>query len=233
MMTVPTVVSMPKKGGPVYQCDEHRIDELLDIAGIAATEAARSDLEIALWLAQSESSLAHEAKHQPTPKRLRRLEQSITKTLNSLAGVREHGYASQIGLEMHRAGAGVVEAQFVRKLGEHKELPTIPEDAVWVLIDIQRLLCAWLERIKKVPRRKRANPGKPEKDAMLRYAQEFFIRYSSGEPKKFTEFSERFFEAVIGKDAREIDEVTGKLDWQKRKLQKQRRVESLIVKKRQ
>jgi hypothetical protein len=199
---------MRKKRGPpsrrefrreIHLDHEIQIDPLLEAAGIRRNAQTKDDLEIALLLAQSESSSAHEAKHQPTPKLLRRLEQSITKTLNSLAGVREHGYASQIGLEMHRAGAGVVKAQFVRKMGEHKELPTIPEDAVWVLIDIKLLLCAWLERIKKVPRRKRANPGKPEKDAILRYAKEFFIRHSSGEPKKFTEFSERFFEVVIGK----------------------------------
>jgi hypothetical protein len=214
-----------------FKCDEQQIDDLLKIANIPTKAAARSDFKIALWLAQSESYSAQEAKHQPTPKLLRQLEQSITKTRNLLANVMEKSYAGQIGLEAHRAGAGVVKAQFVGKLGEHKEQPKIPEDGIFVLIDIQSLLCAWLERIKRVPRRKRANPGKPEKDAILRYAKEFFITHS-GNSKKFAEFSERFYEQVIGKSSGEIDEVTGKLDWQKRKLQRQTRARELNRQKR-
>jgi hypothetical protein len=230
-MTVLTVVIVPKKGIPVYQCDERRISELLEVAGVAATVATRSDLEIALWCAQSANTSEQDAQDRPTPKLLGQLENSIKKTRMLLGRVTKYAYTSNIGLAAFRAGTDVVRTQFIGKLGEHDIFQTIPEDGMVVFIDIQNLLHAWYDNIKRVPHRKRSNPGKPDKDVIVDLADQFFRRHSSGNSNKFPEFTERFFEAVTGKSISGLDEVTGKLDWQRRKVRRQKRAGSLMAKK--
>jgi hypothetical protein len=82
---------------------------------------------------------------------------------------------------------------------------------------------AWRDNVKRVPRRKRQPPGKPDKEVIMFYADEFLRRYSSD---KSLEFAERFFEVVTRKTTGKLDEVTGKLDWQRRKVRKARRTKA-------
>jgi hypothetical protein len=121
---------MPNGNSSSYERDERQIDELLEIAGIVRSAAARDDCEIALWLAQSASASEQGDQNRPTPKRLAQLEISITKTLHLLESVKGHTYTSNLGLEVHRAGDGVVNAQFIGILGKHEEFPTISEDGL-------------------------------------------------------------------------------------------------------
>jgi hypothetical protein len=148
------------------------------------------------------------------------LENTIEKTRCLLESVRRHGSTRNIGLQVHRGGAGVVRVQIPWELAKRKEPPpAVSEDEVFVLIDIRELLRAWLASVKKIPRRKRQNPGRTDKDAIAFYGQEFFQRYSPDDRKKCPEFLERFLE-VAHNLSTEYDQVSGKMDWQSRKLQK-------------
>jgi hypothetical protein len=209
---------MPRKKGPAYRRNERQIDDLLEIGGIAKTPTARSDLEIALWVARSASAIEKNAQDRPSPRLLDQLERSIVRTRMLLAEVKGHA-SSTVNVLRTRAGADVVKAAVVRDLGKHGELPTIPEDSIVVEIDIQNLLDAWHNNIKRIPRRKRSNPGKPEKDAIVYYADQFFRSHSPVSSAKFIQFAERFFDAVLEKPTSE----TFKLEWPIRMLRVQKK----------
>jgi hypothetical protein len=136
------------------------LDDLLGAAGVVVEDArVRADLELALYRARTESASEQAAKNRPSPKLLENLEKNITKTQLSLEKAEKYASTSNIGSQIIPLETGIVKALPVRILGKHKELPTIPADAMYVCIDINNLLRVWHDNVKKVPREPQAKQG--------------------------------------------------------------------------
>jgi hypothetical protein len=200
--------------------DARRIDNLLEVAGVTKNAATQCDLVIALACGRSAYASEQQAHKQPTPELVHQLQTSILKTRALLERLKKYPYAGNIGWEVHPLETGIVKALAFQSLRNLGQAPLIPETTV-IGIDMQKLLLAWHDNIKRLPRRKRGQPDRRAEGAIVFYAAEFFCRHSARKPSNdvknpFRAFARRFCGAVTGTEP-------GNLDWQIRQELKNRR----------
>jgi hypothetical protein len=196
--------------------DARQIDDLLEEAGVTKNAITQSDLTIALWCARSAYACEEQAQKQPTSEPLRQLQTNIRRTRASLAKLKKY---SEITWELHRLETEIVKAIPFQSLGNLGQAPMIPDTTV-IGIDMGKLLLAWHDKVKRLPRRKRGQPRRAE-GAIVFYAAEFFCRHSDRKPSNdvknpFRAFARRFCEIVTETEPRN-------LDWQIRQELKNRR----------
>jgi hypothetical protein len=211
-MTVPTVVMMPKKKNTTASngFPEHCIDELLElIPGAESTSQSRSELVIALQLAQMfhEGGREEQEREQPSSKQIEQLEESIEKTCVLLRRIRGYDDFANIGFVMQQIGRGVVAVGLAQGLPRNPSISdeelVFPSgiDGKVATMNIEPLLRATLLRVRRRRRRGRGGPKSLGKEAVVFYAEGYFRRHSvvkpSTAPKNpFHGFAERFYEVV-------------------------------------
>jgi hypothetical protein len=199
--------------------DARQLDELLDEARVRKDARTRNDLHIALLYARSSNISEQEAQEYPPRELLDQLQKSILKTRLLLQRLEGLAYTRNIGWEIHSLESEVVKGLSLLVPGKHSEPPKMP-DRMIIGINMQNLLRAWQDSVKKIPRRKRGKPERRGELAIVFYALEFFCRHSarkpSNDPKNpFPVFAERFYETITGTEPRN-------LDWQIRQVLKER-----------
>jgi len=200
-----------------------QIDDLLDVAGVGKNATTQCDLAIALSYARSAYMSEQPTQKRPTPELLHQLQKSILKTRALLARLKKYSHTENISWEVHPLDTGIVKAmpfQSFQSLANLGQAPIIP-DATVIGIDMQKLLLAWHDNVRRLPRRKRGQPVRQAEGEIVFYAAEFFCRHSARKPSNdaknpFPAFAEIFYETVTGTES-------PNLDWQIRLELKNRR----------
>jgi hypothetical protein len=214
---------------------EPHINELLKMAAVKSDANARSALVNALQFAEAGCYLEGRSQDRAPSELVEQLEGSIKKTLALLRRITTHRYSRDLGFVMHPVGSGVIDIATVQEMIRGRTLdlprhpsisdaelrfPSVAADGMWAVINIEPLLRAVMIKLAK---RKRSQPKKLGKEETVFYAAQFFCLYSSIKPSndpnnRFPKFAKRFYEAVTGNDIE-----PGRLDWQIRKVLKDRR----------
>ena len=195
------------------------IDELLKAAHVAGSPDTRSDLELALKWAHHSCGVARTARtERAPPKLLEQLERRVAKTIELIGKLEKYPASRDIGFVMHAVGSEIVDAAPVREMileGRNlrisrrrwtdRGLPRIPLDGMLVGVNVGNLLLAFQAHARKLRLRnkKRGQPKKEDKLAIVSYAANFFSTHSPHKlstdvQNPFRNFAERFYEAVSG-----------------------------------
>jgi hypothetical protein len=212
------------------------IDELLKIAGATNRVEVRSDLVNALRFAQAYSLLDRKLRQRAPRKLVEQFEESVRKTVALLGRLNTYPDSNDTGMVTYPVGTGVIDIATTREmmLGQTLSLPrqlaitdsellffSASADRMIAAVNIEPLLRGIVLRLARRKRR-RSQPEKLDKQAIVFYAYQFFSRHSrtkaSTDPNNpFRRFVERFHAVVAG------DNTPGGLDWHIRTVLKQRR----------
>jgi hypothetical protein len=196
---------------------EPHIGGLLEIAGEENSPEARSELLLALQLAQAdyEHSIERASRRRAPAKLTDQLIETIEKSLILLGKLKEYSASHHLGFLMHPVGRGIVDVATVEEMkrGRRLELPGHPSisdqelyrpkvdnDAMLAAINLEPLLRRLVFDARN-GRRGRGNLKKSGKEGVVFYAAQYFHRHSpekaSTDPKNVIyEFTERFYEVV-------------------------------------
>src|SRR5262249_16510816 len=161
-------------------------------------------LQLAQMIYEEEEKFS--SRQRPSSRQIQQLENSIEKTRMLLTRIREYCDFRNIGFVSQQVGGDVVApaAQGLPRnptiSDQELDFPHFHGNGKVVGINIEPLLRATLLHA----RRRRRGPGGPKKsgkEAIVRCAKSYFVRYSPKEPSTdckhpFQEFAERFYEVV-------------------------------------
>jgi hypothetical protein len=207
---------------------------LLDMAGVANSADARSELVLALQFARLRHGSAFKSHQRAPPELFEQLETSVRKTLGLLRRIKKYPGSCGMSFVLCPVERGdVVDVATTQDMlrGRRLQLPQHPsisdKDLRWLSpaldgmiagINVELVLRKMM--LHQPGRRVRGGPKKVGKHAIVHYAAGFFRLHSSEKPttninNSFRRFAEQFYRTVTGQD---VD--PGGLEWQIRSVLK-------------
>jgi len=184
------------------------LNGLIEAGGLPSNETAKHDVLLTLSLAKKVAASEQRTVSNRIPKKIaKKLITSLENTIGLLAEIAD--YTDDLCVQVYMTAsrpAPKEEGQYAPK----REAPSAHSvtvrnlenqaDETFTLIDVRKLLKAYLDSVKRAPKKKQGDP-RPDKTALMEVAFEFFQRYRPGHghtSKEFTSFSDRFYEVVTG-----------------------------------
>jgi hypothetical protein len=209
-----------------------RVKELLSLAGAKSDDKTNDALCNALQFARADYGLTLKSMQRPPKRLITRLENSIRNTRTVLRSIRKCGaYWQDTGFLIEPVGRGIVDVTTIQEMIRHGRSLNLPRDPsisdqelrfstcdeMVVAINIEPLLRAVVVHARFERKRKPGAQMQSGKRGVIFYAINFFRGHSpdslKSDPKKRSEFVERFYEAATGIDCESasLDYLIGKV----------------------
>jgi hypothetical protein len=180
------------------------LNGLIEAGGFPSNETAKHDVLLALSLAKKEAASERRSVSNRIPTKFaKKLITSLENTIGLLAEIAD--YPDNPCLQVYMIGSRPAPKEEGKREAPSAQSLTVRNlenqaEETFTLIDVRTLLNAYLNSVRRAPKKKQGNP-RPDKTAIIEVAFELFQRYRPGlgcTSEEFTSFSDRFYEVVTG-----------------------------------